>query len=452
MTIGIEEKDGSFEEKLHKFEKLLRSHATQNEVRFFLSRQVVDFKKFLKSIQSTEPEDGFLAIQAHAQELEWFEQAYKAFDEHQYSVACKYFDLCAQSSNPNAMLILAHMFGSQKYQLKNIEQSINWYNQAANLGDPFALRSLGILYYEGLEVQRDFETALNYFLQASKKSDAESMYYLGEMYNDGTVVKKDKERAKKYFEQAARNGHKKAIVKMQSWQEVVEKEPAPEFEVKSAPVQFVPMNALGEGSMPPTHIPAAAREAFAGPRIKKPSKRRQDSSNSLFKIAMVATIITVVTMFYFADNLGFLSRKGKLLKINQRGTVERSLMMKFKPAKGKFGGIKMWCSLSDSMLKDQLYNRNSEAAVICNFGKAANVAQLASAFTMLEKYRKGHITKMKIATGGNFKVLASWCSAKPSRRAALTHSKKDEKYVCGFRNLSKIKDLYNHFSKFQDSF
>lgn len=446
----MEENDGSFEEKLHNFEKLLRNHPDRNEVHFFLSRQVIEFRKTLTSIQSTEPEDGFLAIQAYVQELEWFEKAWKTFKVKHYSNACKYFDLCAQSSNTNAMLILAHIYGSESYQQKNMEKSLDLYNQASNLGDPIALRSLGILYYDGLEVQRDNETALNYFLQASKKSDAESMYYLGEMYSEGYVVKTDKERAKKYFEQSARNGYKKAILKIQS---LVEEDPPAthEFEVKSAPVQFLPKNALGDGGMQQTRFQVSTRPVAETPRIKKPNKRKRNSSNSLFQIALFASALTAIGLLYFADSLPSLSRKGKteLIEKSMR-TMENDSGMKFKPVKGPFGAIKMWCSLPDEIIKDQLYNRSSEAAIICNFGKARTIAELASAFAVLEKQKKGR-TNIRFLTGGNFRILASWCNAKPSRRAALTHSKKDQQYVCGFKKLNKIKDVYYHFAKYHNS-
>lgn len=216
ITIELEEDNGSFEERVLSFEQLVRNHRTKDRIHFLVSKQIHEFKKALASMNSSAAENGFLAVQAYVQELEWFQQAWKAFDDKLISIACRYLDLCAQSSNANAMLILAHIYGSDKFGQKDIEKSIQMYNQAASLAEPLAMRALGILYYEGLEIRRDEETALNYFLQASKKNDAESMFYLGEMYLVGCVVKQDSGRARQYFEQSARGGCQKAILKLQA--------------------------------------------------------------------------------------------------------------------------------------------------------------------------------------------------------------------------------------------
>ncbi|NRA47461.1 MAG: sel1 repeat family protein [Oligoflexales bacterium] len=312
MTIGIEERNGSFEDRLLNFDQMLKHHHGKGEVHFLLSRQVSEFKKALSSIQSTEAENGFLAVQAHFQELEWFEDAWKAFDDKLYSIACRYFDLCAKSSNLNAMLILAHIFSSKNYGQLDQEKSITLYQQAAFYGDPIALGSLGILYFDGLEVQRDEETALNYFLQASKKQDAESMYYLGEMYRTGCVVKQDMARAKKYFEQAARCGYQRAIVKTQSIQgaqPIHGQMSEPKAEIKAEePVKFIPIN-FGLRSSQQDYLQATARQAISRHRSKNLRMQRRNSSNSLFQVALFASVLAIVGWAFYGNHIPTSSMK-----------------------------------------------------------------------------------------------------------------------------------------------
>ena len=298
MTIELEDKNGSFEDMLLHFDQLLQNHHENSEVHSYLLRQVKEFKATIS--QSDEAENGFLAMQASAQELEWFIEAWKAYDDRLYSIACRYFDLCAKSSNTNAMLILAHIYGSQKYGQTDLEKSFGLYHQAANFGNSIAMRTLGILFLNGVDVQRDEEAALNYFLQASKKQDAESMYYLGEMYRTGRVVKKDKVRAKKYFEQSARQGFQKAIMKTQSMTDVEEPVKTPKFEFKPAPVKFVPIN-YGLSSSQQDHYQANVRQAISKHRASKLRRRRRNSSNSLFQIALVASVAAIIGWIYYAD-------------------------------------------------------------------------------------------------------------------------------------------------------
>ncbi len=53
----------------------------------------------------------------------------------------------------------------------NTEDAILWYERSANLGEPRAIYSLGLIYEKGIEVKINIAKAIEYYQRASEHGD-----------------------------------------------------------------------------------------------------------------------------------------------------------------------------------------------------------------------------------------------------------------------------------------
>ncbi len=82
----------------------------------------------------------------------------------------------------------------------------NWARSHETLKDAVAMRTLGILYAEGLSVPKDLSQAREWFIKAGRLHDIPSWRNLGMMYERGLGVEADKSKARKWYKTAASEG------------------------------------------------------------------------------------------------------------------------------------------------------------------------------------------------------------------------------------------------------
>jgi len=101
---------------------------------------------------------------------------------------------------PSALLFLILSYGNVSngdgLSLKAVKDS-------AKLGQPLALRTLGILYENGEGVQKDYAKAREYYLKAVDKGDAQSCVYIGTHYDSGYGVSVDWRKAYEWYQRAS---------------------------------------------------------------------------------------------------------------------------------------------------------------------------------------------------------------------------------------------------------
>ena len=120
-------------------------------------------------------------------------------------------------------LLLEQGYEDVKYGIHNDpsrvmkwQQSVHWYQLAAEQGDVRAMRALGMAYSEPSDwrvgfmtekrVEKDFEKAAEWFRKAAEVGDFAAQRNLGYLYLKGKGVKKDKAEARKWLEKAVAQG------------------------------------------------------------------------------------------------------------------------------------------------------------------------------------------------------------------------------------------------------
>jgi|GEM_PF-344902 len=97
--------------------------------------------------------------------------------------------------------------GVMYYNGEDVEQdsakAFEWYKKAADRGNKFAQYSIGCMYINGNGVEKNAENAFQYYKKAAEQGDVKSQYLLGSFYKDGTGVKQDYKESFYWFEKAA---------------------------------------------------------------------------------------------------------------------------------------------------------------------------------------------------------------------------------------------------------
>lgn len=93
----------------------------------------------------------------------------------------------------------AYFHGEQRFLRQDYEKAHEFFEKAANHGDPVALYYMGNLYHEGLGVDQDEEKARVYYLRAAEKGqpDAQMITGVGHIM-DGIILRDEEEQNAKY--------------------------------------------------------------------------------------------------------------------------------------------------------------------------------------------------------------------------------------------------------------
>lgn len=86
---------------------------------------------------------------------------------------------------------------------KNIEIGVQWLQKAAGQNDTAAQVSLGLMFYDGINVPRNYSEALKLFRKAAEHGSSSAQLALGRAYKEGNGVLQDDAEAVRWFREAS---------------------------------------------------------------------------------------------------------------------------------------------------------------------------------------------------------------------------------------------------------
>jgi len=93
---------------------------------------------------------------------------------------------------------------------RDVKKAIDWLQTAANNSYTKARTALGMLYYEGTQVDRDYNKAAMWLEKSANDGDPEAQFTLGTIYQRGLGVDKNNTTAIMWYRKAANQGHRDA--------------------------------------------------------------------------------------------------------------------------------------------------------------------------------------------------------------------------------------------------
>lgn len=90
-------------------------------------------------------------------------------------------------------------------------QAAVWYEKAANLGQPHAMKNLGHAYIYGLGVTQDQQVGKKWLLRAAEAGEPNAMYSVGRIFEHGVAGVRDYEEAARWYKKASSLGHDGAL-------------------------------------------------------------------------------------------------------------------------------------------------------------------------------------------------------------------------------------------------
>lgn len=108
-------------------------------------------------------------------------------DEDRFLMAEALDYLITETKDPGYMLEL----GSLYYEQKQFDLARKYYELAAEYDDTRAMLCLGYIWYYGRTGTRDYEKAFHFYDKARQRGDVNAAYKVADMYRRGLYVKKD---------------------------------------------------------------------------------------------------------------------------------------------------------------------------------------------------------------------------------------------------------------------
>ena len=114
--------------------------------------------------------------------------------------ALKWLTIYEKGNKIEAMKNLANLYG-QIYEtdIDKFNKIIEWYSNAAKLGDCYSMVDIGQMYFVGEYVEKNYEEAFKWFKKARELGSNRSNYYLGLCYAKGLGVLQNDLKAIEYF-------------------------------------------------------------------------------------------------------------------------------------------------------------------------------------------------------------------------------------------------------------
>ena len=104
---------------------------------------------------------------------------------------------------------ISYLSGEKGFE-RDVKKAVDWLQTAANNHYTKAKTALGMLYYEGSQVDRDYKTAAMWLEKSANDGDSEAQFTLGTIYQRGLGVEKNNTTAIMWYRKAANQGHRNA--------------------------------------------------------------------------------------------------------------------------------------------------------------------------------------------------------------------------------------------------
>jgi len=129
--------------------------------------------------------------------------AFTAFSAGQYQAALDRLRPLVERGNPEAQLLLGHMYEEGLGVNQDSAQAVSWFRKSAEQGHAPAQSALGMMFLKGSGVAQDNTIAASWVRKSAEQGDAPAQFMLGSMYAEGTGVPVDDQQATTWFRKSA---------------------------------------------------------------------------------------------------------------------------------------------------------------------------------------------------------------------------------------------------------
>ncbi len=95
---------------------------------------------------------------------------------------------------------------------KDEVKAVEYYQRAADVGNPYTNYNLGICYYNEIGIESSYENALECYSNAAARGHAGVIAMQGIYYENGWGVEVDAEKAKEFYKLAEGNGSEEQML------------------------------------------------------------------------------------------------------------------------------------------------------------------------------------------------------------------------------------------------
>ena len=140
-----------------------------------------------------------------------YEQAIRYRKAQQLAKSIDFFRQAATLGDVRSMVELGEMLtNGADGDTADYSEALQWLRKAAEAGNSAGMVDLGGMYLLGNGVDEDFEAAAQLFRRAANAGNPAAMYDLGTMYENGQGVAEDNEKAQQLYSRAASLGNQEA--------------------------------------------------------------------------------------------------------------------------------------------------------------------------------------------------------------------------------------------------
>jgi uncharacterized protein YdaT len=132
-----------------------------------------------------------------------------------YAKARDWYEKAADGGNPDAMFKLGVIYQNGQGVALDYAKAREWYEKAADRGNADAMANLGWLYANGRGVPQDYAKAREWYEKAADNGNAPAMVSLGLLYENGKGVPQDYAKAREWYEKAAAKDNADAKTRLQ---------------------------------------------------------------------------------------------------------------------------------------------------------------------------------------------------------------------------------------------
>lgn len=104
--------------------------------------------------------------------------------------------------------------GSQLYSDQEYKKAIDFFLKSADLGNPVALTSLGVCYFNGNGTEQSYSKAIEYFQKACDLVNSDGLVNLALCYDNGDGVEQDCSKAIELYQKAADFENSEALLNL----------------------------------------------------------------------------------------------------------------------------------------------------------------------------------------------------------------------------------------------
>lgn len=137
-----------------------------------------------------------------------------SFAENELDDAVEWYEEAAALGDVKAMFELVVLYGDKTSEIHDEEKTAEWIGKAIASGksDPGNMARIGEAYLRGLGVTQDSKKAAEWFYEAAKAGSAKGMRMLGRLYMEGNGVEQNRQVAVRWLAKAAEKGDLSAMV------------------------------------------------------------------------------------------------------------------------------------------------------------------------------------------------------------------------------------------------